>query len=94
MGKIVLDNSDYSIFTMDDPRREDVNIIIDDLVSITNKNNYERILDRKLAIKKALDMAKDNDIILIAGKGDDNYMAINDDYIPYSDREVIKEYFN
>ncbi len=94
MGKIVLDNSDYSIFTMDDPRREDVNIIIDDLVSMTNKNNYERILDRKLAIKKALDMAKDNDIILIAGKGDDNYMAINDDYIPYSDREVIREYFN
>ena len=94
MGKIVLDNSDYSIFTMDDPRREDVNDIINDLVSMTDKDNYERILDRKLAIKKALDMAKDNDIILIAGKGDDNYMAINDDYIPYSDREVIKEYYN
>ena len=94
MGKIVLDNSDYSIFTMDDPRNEDVNTIIDDLVSESKKTNYERIIDRKIAIKKALDMANDNDIILIAGKGDDTYMAINNEYIPYSDREVINKYFN
>lgn len=91
MGKIVLDNSDYCIFTMDDPRNEDVNSIIDDLVSKTNKTNYERIIDRHLAIKKAISMAKDNDIILIAGKGDDNYMAIGDDYLQYSDKVVINE---
>ena len=93
MGRIVLDNSDYCIFTMDDPRDEDVNNIIDELVSDTNKTNYERIINREEAIKKALDMAKDNDIILIAGKGDDNYMAIGNEYLPYSDREVINKYF-
>ena len=93
MGKIVLDNSDYCIFTMDDPRNENVVDIINDLVSNTDKDNYEKIIDRKKAIYKAFDMAKDNDIVLIAGKGDDKYMAINDEYLPYSDRDVIIEYF-
>lgn len=93
MGKIVLDNSDYCIFTMDDPRNEDVNTIIDELISGSHKTNYERIIDRKDAIEKALDMANANDIILIAGKGDDNYMAIGDKYLNYSDREVINNYF-
>lgn len=93
IGKIVLDNSYYTIFTMDDPRYEDVNEIIDDLVSITDKTNYERIINRKDAIFKALTLAKENDLVLIAGKGTDNYMAIKDEYQEYSDYSVIKEYF-
>lgn len=90
MGKIILDNSLYVIFTMDDPRDEDVNSIIDDLVGDSNKTNYERIIDREEAIKHALSLATKDDIILIAGKGDDNYMAIGDKYLVYSDREVVK----
>jgi len=93
MGKIVLDNSDYVIFTMDDPRNENVDEIIDDLISKSDKTNYERIVDRKEAIYKAFELAKENDIILIAGKGTDNYMAIGDEYLPYSDLEVIESYF-
>ena len=93
MGKIVLDNSDYVIFTMDDPRYEDVNSIIDDLVSDSDKENYERIIDRKEAIDKALSIANKNDIILIAGKGRDNYMAIKDKYIDYNDYDVINNIF-
>lgn len=93
MGKIVLDNSDYVIFTMDDPRNENVNDIIDDLISKSDKTNYERIIDRKEAIYKAFELAKENDIILIAGKGTDNYMAIGDDYLQYSDLKVIESYF-
>lgn len=94
MGKVVLDGSDYVIFTMDDPRYENVNDIIDDLVSISNKTNYERILDRKEAIIKALSIAKKDDIVLIAGKGRDNYMAIKDKYIPYNDYDIINDYLN
>ena len=94
MGRVILDNSDYCIFTMDDPRNEDVNSIIDELVSDTNKTNYERIIDRTLAIKKAIEMASKDDIILIAGKGDDNYMAVGNEYLHYSDKEVIKDYFS
>ena len=93
MGKLVLDKSDYVIFTMDDPRFEDVNSIIDDLVSDSSKTNYERVIDRKEAIFKAFDMACENDIVLIAGKGTDNYMALLDKYVPYCDLDVIKEYF-
>ena len=93
MGKLVLNNSDYCIFTMDDPRNEDVNSIIDELVSDTNKTNYERIIDRHDAIKKALDKATKDDIVLIAGKGDDNYMAIGNDYLPYKDEDVVISYF-
>ena len=93
MGKVVLEKSDYVIFTMDDPRFEDPNKIIDDLVSGSDKTNYERIVDRKKAIYKALDMAEDKDIILIAGKGRDDYMAIDDKYFPYCDYDVIKSYY-
>ena len=93
MGKVVLEKSDYVIFTMDDPRFEDPNKIIDDLVSESDKTNYERIVDREKAIYKALDMAEDNDIILIAGKGRDDYMAVDDKYLPYCDYDVIKSYY-
>ena len=93
MGKTVLENSDYVIFTMDDPRSEDVNSIIDDLVSSSTSKNYERILDRKEAINKALSIAEKDDIILIAGKGSDTYMAIGNEYLPYSDLDVINSYF-
>ena len=78
---------------MDDPRYEDPNKIIDDLVSGSDKTNYIRIVDRKKAIYKALDMAEDNDIVLIAGKGRDDYMAIDDKYLPYCDYDVIKSYY-
>lgn len=93
MGKMVLDNSDLVIFTTDDPRNEDVNSIIDDLISESNKTNYKRIIDRKEAIDYALSIAKENDIVLIAGKGTDNYMALGNEYLPYSDLEVIEDYF-
>ena len=94
MGKLVLDESDYVIFTMDDPRYEDVKDIISDLVSESDKSNYEIIVNRKEAIYRAFDMANKGDIVLIAGKGIDNYMAIEDKFLPYSDLEVIEEYFN
>lgn len=93
MGKTVLDQSDFVIFTMDDPRYENVSDIIDDLVSESNKDNYIRIEDRKEAIQYALDIAEKDDIVLIAGKGRDNYMAVEDQYLPYNDYEEICKYF-
>ncbi len=93
MGKLVLEKSDYVIFTMDDPRYENVSDIISDLVKDSNQTNYEKIIDRKEAIYKAFEIAQENDIVLIAGKGTDNYMAVEDQYLPYSDLDVIEEYF-
>ena len=93
MGKLVLDNSDYCIFTTDDPRNEDVNEIIDELIGDSKKTNYERIIDRSEAIKKAIELSSKDDIILIAGKGDDDYMAVGDEYLPYKDENVVISYF-
>ena len=56
-------------------------------------NNYKIIIDRKNAIKCSFDLAKKGDLVLIIGKGRDNYMAIHDKKIKYSDYETIKKYF-
>ena len=93
IGKIVTNYSNKVIFTMDDPRNENVESIISDMTSKVKNNNYEIIEDRTKAIFKALSLAKENDTLLILGKGLDNYMAIDDKYIKYSDLNVIKSYF-
>ena len=94
MGRAIFEYCDYAIFTMDDPRYEDVDSIIDDLIGDYKGNNYERIIDRLSAIKRAVDIANSNDILVIMGKGRDNYMAILDKKIPYSDYEVLKDIFS
>ena len=91
IGKMIMEKSDVSIFTMDDPRYESVDSIIDDMVG--DKTDYIRIVDREEAIHYALSIAKKGDIVLILGKGRDNYMAIGDKKIKYNDYEVIKRYF-
>lgn len=93
IGKAVLEKSDIVIFTMDDPRYESVDSIIDDMLSTTDMKNYERIVNREEAIYRAFEIAEDGDIVLILGKGRDNYMAIEDKKIPYSDYNVIAKYF-
>ena len=91
IGKMVIEKSDIAIFTMDDPRWEDVNTIIDEMVG--DNLDYIRIIDREEAINYALSIASKGDVVLILGKGRDNYMAIGDKKIKYNDYEVIKRYF-
>ena len=91
IGKIVMDNSDISIFTMDDPRNEDVDDIINQMVG--EEKDYIRIQDREEAIHYAFDIASSGDVVLILGKGRDNYMAIGDKKIEYNDYDVISKYF-
>ena len=92
IGQIVLTKSNEVIFTMDDPRYEKVDDIIDEMIGEYKGNNYMRIINRKQAIATALDMARKNDVVLILGKGRDNYMAIGKARIPYSDIQCIEEY--
>ena len=91
IGKLVMDKSFVSIFTMDDPRYESVDDIIDDMVG--NSKNYIRIIDREKAINYALSIADKESVVLILGKGRDNYMAIRDKKIKYCDYDIIKKYF-
>ena len=76
MGKIATDLSDYVILTNDNPRTEDPNKIMDDIIKGIKKDNYEIIFDRKEAIKKGINMMNKDDILLILGKGHENYQII------------------
>ena len=91
IGRNVIEKSDIAIFTMDDPRYEDVNEIIDQLAG--DSKDYIRIPDRVEAIHYAFDIAEPGSVVLILGKGRDNYMAIEDRKEPYNDYDVIERYF-
>jgi len=91
IGNLVMDYSDITIFTMDDPRYEDVDKIIDEMVG--DRKDYIRIVNREEAIHYALNIATSGDVVLILGKGRDNYMAIQDKKVKYNDYDVVKNYF-
>lgn len=93
IGKMLVDKSDYVIFTYDDPRKEDINDIIDQMtVDVLDKTNkFERIVDRKEAIKKAINIAQKDDIVLILGRGNETMVPINDELIPENDYEEVEK---
>ncbi len=91
IGDMIMKYADVSIFTMDDPRFESVDKIIDEMVG--DHANYYRIIDREDAIIYALNIARDDSVVLILGKGRDNYMAIKDKKIHYCDYDVVRNYF-
>ncbi len=91
MGKIGTDLSDIAIVTSDNPRTEEPMSIIDDIVKGINKDNYEVVENRKDAIEKAIDIAKEGDVIVIAGKGHEDYQILNTGKIHFDEREVVDE---
>ena len=93
MGKTALNNSDYVIVTSDNPRNENPNNIIDEIVQGIESKKMVRIVDRKSAIEYALSIAKKNDIVAILGKGNENYQEINGEKFPFSDYQVVENYF-
>jgi UDP-N-acetylmuramoyl-L-alanyl-D-glutamate--2,6-diaminopimelate ligase len=95
MAKATTKYSDYIIITSDNPRTEDPDLIIDDVeagLKEINFKNYIRIADRKKAIKHAIDIAKENDIILLAGKGHETYQIIGRKKIDFNEKEIVIEY--
>ena len=92
MGEIASRLSDYVIFTSDNPRTEDPNKILEDILKGVTKDNYEVEIDRPTAIKKGLDMLKDNDILLILGKGHEDYQIIGHTKHHLDDLEEVKKY--
>ena len=91
-GYNVITNCDYAIVTSQDPRGENPINIANDLISdVKDYKNYEIILDRSEAIRKAINMARENDIVLIIGKGSDNYQILKDKIIEFSDIDEAKK---
>ena len=91
MGDIATTYSDYVIFTNDNPRCEDEKQIMDDIVCNLDRNNYEIIYDRKLAIEKGISLLNEKDILLILGKGHEDYQIIGKEKTHFDDKEVVLE---
>ncbi len=92
MGEIATSKSDYVIFTSDNPRTEDPLKILEDIIKGVSKNNYEIEPDRKKAIKKGLSLLKKDDVLLILGKGHEDYQIIGHEKIHFDDAEEVRKY--
>ncbi len=91
MGRIACKYSDLVYVTSDNPRTEDPERIIDDIVGNIDKNNYIRTADRTQAIKAAIVEAEPGDTVLIAGKGHERYQILGTEKIHYDEREIVKQ---
>ncbi|HDZ77344.1 MAG TPA: UDP-N-acetylmuramyl-tripeptide synthetase, partial [Candidatus Omnitrophica bacterium] len=91
MGRIAEDMADSVIITSDNPRNENPQGIIKDILSgIKNKDKCDIILERYSAITKALSLAEEGDIVLIAGKGHEQYQILKNKKIHFDDRKTAK----
>jgi len=97
MAQTACDLSDKVILTSDNPRTEDPAQIIADMEAGLNtaaKRKYISIIDRKEAIKAAVEFAKPEDIVLVAGKGHEKYQDINGVKHPFDDKAILLAFFN
>ena len=94
MGRVAETLADTAIVTSDNPRSENPDSIIEDILKgIEDKSHTIVEPDRQKAIEKALDMAKKNDIVAVVGKGHEDYQILKDRTIHFDDREVIKKHW-
>lgn len=91
MAGVALKHSHQAIFTSDNPRTENPTAILNDMTTGLIGENYLVIENRQEAINHAVDLAKDGDIILIAGKGHETYQEINGVRYDFDDRTIAKE---
>ena len=91
MGEVSGRVADYTIITSDNPRTENPEEIVKDIEEGIKKTNgkYECIVDRKEAIKKAIKMANKRDMIVLAGKGHEQYQEINKKRYPFDESEIV-----
>lgn len=96
MGEIAGKYSSYCIITSDNPASEKAEDIIEEIKPgmLRSGCEFKTVVDRKEAIHFALDMAKEKDIVLLAGKGHENYQITSEGKIPFSEEEIVKEYFS
>ncbi|MDD2257615.1 UDP-N-acetylmuramyl-tripeptide synthetase [Candidatus Falkowbacteria bacterium] len=101
LGRLAGDNADYVIITNEDPYDEDPRVIIEEVAAGAEATGKERskdlflVDDRRQAIKKALSLADKDDLVLITGKGAEQYICLADGKkVPWDDRRIVREEFN
>ncbi|MBB64922.1 MAG: UDP-N-acetylmuramoyl-L-alanyl-D-glutamate--2,6-diaminopimelate ligase [Waddliaceae bacterium] len=91
MGKAAEEGSDYVILTSDNPRSENPQAICDEVLTGFEGKDFEVEVDRRLAIRRALDLAEEGDMILIAGKGHETYQQFAHRTIEFNDQKIAAE---
>jgi UDP-N-acetylmuramoyl-L-alanyl-D-glutamate--2,6-diaminopimelate ligase len=91
MGAIAARLADLAIVTSDNPRTEDPERILDDIVGGMGAARHERIEDRRAAIARALELAGPDDVVLLAGKGHETYQIRGTEKLPFDERAIVRE---
>ncbi|HMA23989.1 MAG TPA: cyanophycin synthetase, partial [Gemmatimonadaceae bacterium] len=91
MGAIAERKADLAIVTSDNPRTEDPETIIDEIVAGMSGTNHERIVDRRAAISRALVIASPRDVIVLAGKGHETYQVRGTTKYPFDEKVIVAE---
>ena len=92
MAKAAEDNADILVITSDNPAHENPDEIIREVMTgISGKKPCRCITDRREAIAYALDTARKDDVIILCGKGHETYQIIGDEYLPFSEKEIVKD---
>jgi UDP-N-acetylmuramoyl-L-alanyl-D-glutamate--2,6-diaminopimelate ligase len=91
MGRVAASNADLSIVTTDNPRHEDPISIAEDIEGGMADAPRQRIIDRRDAIERAIELATPHDVVLLAGKGHETYQIWGDEYRPFDERVVVKD---
>jgi UDP-N-acetylmuramoyl-L-alanyl-D-glutamate--2,6-diaminopimelate ligase len=91
MGGIAERNADLAIVTSDNPRTEDPEAILDDIEKGMQRTNHERIEDRRAAIEHALATANAADVIVLAGKGHEDYQVRGTEKLPFDEKVIVSE---
>lgn len=94
MGKVAAEKADYVVVTSDNPRHEDPQRIIDSILMGCESQRCVSIVDRKNAIKHAINLAEENDVILIAGKGHEKYQIIGNQTFAFDDVSIVEQLFS
>ncbi|MEN4052635.1 MULTISPECIES: UDP-N-acetylmuramoyl-L-alanyl-D-glutamate--2,6-diaminopimelate ligase [Sulfurimonas] len=95
MGRVAATLAKKVYITSDNPRHEDPDVIVEDILEgIEDRSNVVVELNRKKAIEMALDEQEGDEVVVILGKGDENYQIIYDEKLPFDDREVVRELLN
>jgi len=90
MGEVVDRHADRAIITSDNPRKENPDAIIAEIEKGFRSDHFEKIGDRAQAIARAIELAQPRDIVLIAGKGHENYQEFADHTVPFEDIQVAR----
>ena len=91
MGRVAVRGADLPIVTSDNPRTEDPDSIVDQILEGMVGSTHERITDRREAIGRALEVARPGDVVLLTGKGHETYQIVGTERQPFDERLVVRE---